>query len=150
MNEKLATELPSLISRQVSHSSDELRINNNKRSSQQQNEYDYGYGYGYDEPTKSEPSSSQQEPPLKRRRFQRRNSKTPAMLLSGLASVISDFDFDNDVQKSKVTPPTSPLLSADDSGLQIAQDLVRQLRLRRQSNVNNSNNNKEVTGGPIF
>jgi hypothetical protein len=139
----MATELPAL-SRQVSHSSDELLINNtnnnnDRKRSQEQDKYDYGY----DEPTSKNGASSLQEPPFKRRRFQRRNSKTPAMLLSGLSDLISSYDFDGDNNntstQTQVTPPSSPLLSAaGDDGLQIAQDLVRQLQLRRQSN--NSNN----------
>jgi hypothetical protein len=71
------------------------------------------------------------EPPQKRRRFQRRNSKTAAMLFSSMASIVaSDFEEEED---KKEEPSHSSDDSAWDGGLEIAEELVRQLKLRRQS-----------------
>ena len=82
-----------------------------------------------------EPGKETCEPQNKRRRFQRRNSKTSAMLLSSMSSIVSPevrssiASLDNsDEALSNI--PECPF--ADDS-LDIAEELVRQLRLRRQS-----------------
>ena len=75
------------------------------------------------------------EPPMKRRRFQRRNSKTAAMLLSSMASIVA-ADFDEPEEEKEQRPPKSNESRDDeawDGGLQIAEELVRQLKLRRQS-----------------
>lgn len=72
------------------------------------------------------------EPPFKRRRFQRRNSKTASMLFSSMSTFIStDFGESDKEQEPKVTDKTSD--DAWDGGVQIAEELVRHLGLRRQS-----------------
>jgi hypothetical protein len=76
-------------------------------------------------------SLARAEPPVKRRRFQRRNSKTAAMLFSSMASIVaSDFDEPEKEQEPKDRSTTE---DSWDSGLEIAEELVRQLKLRRQS-----------------
>mmetsp|Transcript_26150 Transcript_26150/g.48778 ORF Transcript_26150/g.48778 Transcript_26150/m.48778 type:complete len:196 (+) Transcript_26150:303-890(+) len=116
MNEKLYTEMPTSLTRQVSFSpSTEHR--------QRQREEDQS-----------------EEPPPKRRRFQRRNSKTAAMLFSALSNVVpSDLEtpsvsavshHDSETRKSH---ESSSQKSSLDGGLEIAEELVRQLKLRRQS-----------------
>lgn len=65
------------------------------------------------------------EPPSKRRRFERRNSKTAAMLISSLSS-INAADFEDESSREISEDPW-------DGGLEIAEDLVRQLKLRRMS-----------------
>jgi hypothetical protein len=72
------------------------------------------------------------EPPQKRRRFQRRNSKTAAMLFSSMASIVAT-DFEDDKEEEETTTRQSSDDSAWDGGLEIAEELVRQLKLRRQS-----------------
>jgi hypothetical protein len=70
------------------------------------------------------------EPPMKRRRFQRRNSKTAAMLFSSMSSIASsDLESEKEKSSDKIdTPSCDPW----DSSLEIAEELVRQLKLRRQ------------------
>lgn len=54
----------------------------------------YGYGYGQDEEEKSSSNIPQNElPQAKRRRFQRRNSKTPAMLMKMNSPLLLHLDF---------------------------------------------------------
>jgi hypothetical protein len=81
--------------------------------------FDYGYG------------GSQQQPdgerPNKRRRFERRNSKTPAMLMAMSATLDLDFLRRNDEEAVK-----SELW---DGGLEIAEELVQHLQQRRKSNA---------------
>jgi len=71
------------------------------------------------------------EPPAKRRRFQRRNSKTAAMLFSTMSS-INPADFLDDERSSSGKEEES-IEDSWDAGLEIAEDLVRQLKLRRIS-----------------
>mmetsp|Transcript_122136 Transcript_122136/g.182445 ORF Transcript_122136/g.182445 Transcript_122136/m.182445 type:complete len:117 (+) Transcript_122136:1-351(+) len=71
------------------------------------------------------------EPPMKRRRFQRRNSKTAAMLFSSMSSIVSaDLEAEKEETPDKIDVPSG---EPWDSGLEIAEELVRQLKLRRQS-----------------
>jgi hypothetical protein len=77
-----------------------------------------------------EKSDPVDEPPQKRRRFQRRNSKTAAMLFSSMSSLVAS-DFEEDEKKEETSH--APDDSAWDGGLEIAEELVRQLKLRRQS-----------------
>jgi hypothetical protein len=99
-------------------------------------ECDYGYGYGKD---------SEQEPPSKRRRFQRRNSKTPAMLMSMSASLVQleflDEEKKEEEEKQKLLNlPKNEVISEEDDdddwdgGLEIAEELVKHLQERRRSN----------------
>lgn len=122
--------------------------------------YGYGYGYGADE----DPSPKQQEQPdgTKRRRYERRNSKTPAMLMAMKSPLLCHLDFLEDkkefepsptvtaanvsspVRLNNSTPSTvtlSPRLDSRalphfdvwDGGLDIAEDLVMQLQKRKRS-----------------
>jgi hypothetical protein len=99
-------------------------------------ECDYGYGYGKD---------SEQEPPSKRRRFQRRNSKTPAMLMSMSASLVQleflDEEKKEEEEKQKLLNLTKKEETSEvdddddwDGGLEIAEELVKHLQERRRSN----------------
>jgi hypothetical protein len=79
----------------------------------------------------SEEKNSVSEPPLKRRRFQRRNSKTAAMMFNSMASIVS-----SDLGDSPIDEKPKEAKAAEDSwegGVEIAEELVRQLKLRRQS-----------------
>jgi hypothetical protein len=90
------------------------------------------------------PSSSCEEPPMKRRRFQRRNSQTAAMLFSSLASFAeSDFGAletqrDENEASLEETIKTESESPCWDGGLEIAEELVRQLKLRRQCSQSQS------------
>lgn len=81
------------------------------------------YGYGYDEPSV--------QPPTKKRRFERRNSKTPAMLMAMSAAAL-DLKFlqDKDEEDKKEADDDD-----FDGGLEIAEELVKQLQQRRRSNL---------------
>jgi hypothetical protein len=83
----------------------------------------------------SEEKNSVSEPPLKRRRFERRNSKTAAMMFSSMASIVSSDLGDSSIDEK----PKEAKVSEDswEGGLEIAEELVRQLKLRRQS-LNNA------------
>ena len=101
-------------------------------------ELDYGYGEGA------------VEPPNKKRRYQRRNSKTPAMLMlmKNKRAPLINLDFlhkldtekKSSEEKSKSSSPTD--CDGDDdnweSGLEIAEELVKHLRSRRRSSANSS------------
>jgi hypothetical protein len=99
-------------------------------------ECDYGYGYGED---------SEQEPPSKRRRFQRRNSKTPAMLMSMSASLVQLEFLDEEKKEEEerlkllnITTKKEVIPEDDDDddwdgGLEIAEELVKHLQERRRS-----------------
>ena len=87
----------------------------------------------------TEPSSEPCEPPLKRRRFQRRNSKTAAMLLTSMSSIIaSDFEKEDQQQESEEKTISTSEDNPWDGGLEIAEELVRHLKLRRQANAASS------------
>lgn len=80
---------------------------------------DYGYG---DDATPVHVS------PSKKRRFERRNSKTPAMLMA--TSYLRRHDADS--------RPVMDSMEEDvvwDGGLEIAEELVRHLQNRRQPNA---------------
>lgn len=89
-------------------------------------------GYGIDTVTSSE------EPPVKRRRFQRRNSKTPAMLFQSLNILPQDL-FKDSSQPPAVATSTKPQTTDDDEdwdgGLEIAKQLVAHLKKRRASDA---------------
>lgn len=72
-------------------------------------------------------------PPVKRRRYERRNSKTPAMLMAMSASLVA-LDFTIDKEESE---RSSGISDDDDSswdgGLEIAEELVKHLQKRRTS-----------------
>ena len=75
---------------------------------------DYGYG------------DCAPEPPTKRRKFERRNSKTPQMLMQ-MKSTLMSFDF------SKLdTEDDSSQAKEWDGGLEIAEELVMHLQNRRR------------------
>ena len=78
---------------------------------------DYGYGEDF------------VPPPPKKRRMERRNSKTPRMLMAMNASLAS-LDFLNDTDDLFKTETTGN--DEFDSGLHIAEDLVKHLQSRRR------------------
>lgn len=83
---------------------------------------DYGYG----------DASPDSEPPTKRRRYQRRNSKTPAMLMQMQASLMG-FDLSKLDEETHGADGCNDLSSDDwNGGLEIAEELVQQLQNRRQ------------------
>ena len=80
-------------------------------------EVDYGYGVDIAPPA------------AKKRRMERRNSKTPAMLMAMNAS-LATLDFLNDTEDSLFSSDSKD--DSFDSGLQIAEDLVKHLQTRRR------------------
>mmetsp|Transcript_16553 Transcript_16553/g.31464 ORF Transcript_16553/g.31464 Transcript_16553/m.31464 type:complete len:220 (-) Transcript_16553:124-783(-) len=80
-------------------------------------EIDYGYGVDI------------APPPAKRMRMQRRNSKTPQMLMAMSAS-LATLDFLNETDNSLFSSESKG--DAFDGGLQIAEDLVKHLQTRRR------------------
>lgn len=84
------------------------------------------YGYGEDEPAPR---------PTKRRRFERRNSKTPAMLMAMSAAAL-DLDFlEKDDKECRLVDDDDDDDDNWDGGLEIAEELVKQLQERRRSNA---------------
>lgn len=109
----------------------------------------YCLGYGVDKTTAATTLSlSSAEPPNKRRRFQRRNSKTPAMLFSAMKMPQELFDTDDDDNSSSSSKTPKEVYAsaraalqkaapeegdADwDGGLEIAEQLVKQLQKKRR------------------
>lgn len=97
---------------------------------------------------KTEESLSSQdfvsEPPLKRRRFQRRNSKTPAMMV-GSASQLLGSGFDQLDDEGSTQCEGGSLQESQafineqwESALGVAEELVRQLKVHRKSMGNRS------------
>lgn len=108
----------------------------------------YGYDYGYGPDVEVKHSDSQQEtPPSKRRRFQRRNSKTPAMLMAMHSPLLLHLDFleeKKDKEKAATGSETTESLTPEaqswksdswDGGLEIAEELVKHLQKRRSSKL---------------
>ena len=100
------------------------------------------YGYGFAEPSASTSTSeAEQGPhdadrPAKRRKFERRNSKTPAMLMAAMQAALElDFIDTSDEEKDGATNNEEDDDEDDnwDGGLEIAQELVKQLQQRRRS-----------------
>jgi hypothetical protein len=89
---------------------------------------DYGYGDA-DEPLVQRPSS-------KKRRYERRNSKTPAMLMA--MNTALDLDFLDDHEETERDSSQSSEDDVWDGGLEIAAELVKQLQKRRRSNSTSS------------
>lgn len=84
-------------------------------------------------PLNVEPDLCTNEPPSKRRRFQRRNSKTAAMLMCSMSSIIA-CDFDHTSEQEDASNSQGSVQNTEDpweGGLEIAEELVRQLKLRR-------------------
>jgi len=94
--------------------------------------FDYGYAEDH----------SQEDRPAKRRRMQRRNSKTPAMLMAMSANSALDLDFlekRDELEKTDSRQSSSSSILNDDDdnwdgGLEIAEELVKHLQQRRHSN----------------
>jgi hypothetical protein len=80
---------------------------NRRQQQQKQNAtfdaYGYGYGYGADEEDKAKTASTEECPAQKRRRFQRRNSKTPAMLMAMNSPLLLHLDFLEDKKEHAKT-----------------------------------------------
>lgn len=79
-------------------------------------------------------SFQESQPPAKRRRFERRNSKTAAMLSNAL-TWITPAELEETETKSSREDKDLDLNSVDpwEGGLEIAGELVRQLTLRHQN-----------------
>lgn len=81
------------------------------------------------------------EPPTKRRRFQRRNSKTPAMLFKSMSFLPQDLFTDKETSSNTISAEQGiPRAPQDDDGdwddgLEIAEELVKHLQKRRLSDV---------------
>lgn len=92
-------------------------------------------------PQEESPSTHEyfNEPPTKRMRFQRRNSKTAAMMLSSISSLVgSDFDIQDDSSTHSESQTIESAASIEfpeawDDSLGVAEELVRQLKLRKQT-----------------
>lgn len=113
--------------------------------------YGYGYGYGADEGDKSSSSATaaQNDEGAKRRKFQRRNSKTPAMLMAMNSPLLYHLDFLEDkkeheqsaaaaVSATSELPKTfeftaSKTFDSWDTGIEIAEDLVMHLQKRKRA-----------------
>ena len=76
-------------------------------------------------------NSTSPEPTMKRRRFQRRNSKTAAMLFSSIATIVSPEL--NAIEREDIEREKETSKDSCDVAIKIAEDLVRHLRLRRHS-----------------
>ena len=102
----------------------------NRREKQKQVNFEVDYGYGDD---------SVQEPPVKRRRFQRRNSKTPRMLMGDSGALVRDTlrkldEVPSLAPKSRTMPFLDiPSGASTDSYLNIVEDIVSQVQKRRRS-----------------
>jgi hypothetical protein len=99
------------------------------------------YGYGFAEPSVA--SSSEAGPhnddgrPAKRRKFERRNSKTPAMLMAAMQAALElDFIETSEEETERATSTEEGDDDEEDTwdgGLEIAQELVKQLQQRRRN-----------------
>ena len=128
MKQRLASEMPFALSRQVSFGSSTTNDSDNTSMDTSNSSTESMEAAPLPQPHHHEPPACTEEPAPKRRRFQRRNSKTPAMLMSSLqraSDVVVAGDDDGD-------KPATTTTSSLDGGLEIAQELVRQLQLRRQ------------------
>lgn len=100
--------------------------------------YGYGYGYGPDEgPGKVDQCS---KPQGKRRKYQRRNSKTPRMLMGDSGALVRDALRELDelpslAPKSGAIPflDLPSIGSSTDNYLNIVEDIVSQVQKRRRS-----------------
>lgn len=96
--------------------------------------FDSGIDYGYGEP---EPHSGEEQPPMKRRKYMRRNSKTPAMLMAmAMQSPILDSIKLEIEREDAIAENETSSRSGDeeiDAGLEVAEELVRTLMARRLS-----------------
>jgi hypothetical protein len=114
---------------------------------------DYGYGSGYGPGKPGDDLQSISEAGMKRRRYQRRNSKTPQML-AAMTSSLRSYDFMKELERSerdcsilervksdssiigaKATdnPHSSSFHNDLDGGLAIAEELVMQLQKRMKN-----------------
>ena len=96
-----------------------------KVEKRKEEEIDYGYDVDFG------------PPPPKKMRMERRNSKTPRMLMAMNASLAS-LDFLNDNDDSLFQTNTTEDDDGFDGGLQIAEDLVKQLQSRRRRTALNT------------
>jgi hypothetical protein len=82
-----------------------------------------------------DPTQGLMEPPAKRRRFQRRNSKTAAMLFSSISSIVASDVEEKPEKEGTLINEASSENNEDPwkGGVEIAEELVRQLKLRRKS-----------------
>lgn len=83
---------------------------------------DYGYGDTEEIPTS--------RPPSKKRRYERRNSKTPAMLMAMNAALGIELYEEDETERDSTNSSED---DGWDGGLEIAEELVKQLQNRRRS-----------------
>jgi hypothetical protein len=113
--------------------------------------YGYGYGYGADEGLKScsSATATQSDEGAKRRKFQRRNSKTPAMLMAMNSPLLFHLDFLEDKKEHEQSAAPSATATSElpkafeftaskafdswDTGIEIAEDLVMHLQKRKRA-----------------
>jgi hypothetical protein len=138
------------------------RVETKLASADQSSVYDlYGYDYGYGADEDASPKQREQTDGTKRRKFERRNSKTEAMLRMSIASpLLCHLDFleeKKELEKSftgtlpivsspqlhrsssstiahspRLKPRALPNFDVWDGGLEIAEDLVMQLQKRKR------------------
>lgn len=138
------------------------RVETKLASSDQPSVFDlYGYGYGYGADEDTSPKQREQADGTKRRRYERRNSKTPAMLMMAMKSpLLCHLDFLEDKKEfesapsetstsiaspeqqnnnsiaialsPRLEPRALPKFDVWDGGLEIAEDLVMQLQKRKR------------------
>jgi hypothetical protein len=93
---------------------------------------------GYDDDDQQQKGAEMGEPAAKRRRFQRRNSKTPAMLFKSMSFLPQDL-FNDDKPTTAEAPVNKQATQEDDDdwdgGLEIAEQIVKHLQKRRISDV---------------
>ncbi|EEC48968.1 predicted protein [Phaeodactylum tricornutum CCAP 1055/1] len=119
----------------AAHAAFVLDYEKRKSLRRQKREVCFESDYGYDEDLV--------EPEPKRRRFQRRNSKTPQMLMAMSPSLLSLDFLDKDKNEGQMkTISEIPLSFSDDEdddawdgGLEIAEELVKHLQKRRDSQI---------------
>lgn len=78
----------------------------------------------------SEEKTEVDEPPMKRRRFQRRNSKTAAMLMASI--VAANFEAEVDEEPYNNNAPSEEVW---DGNLKVALELVKELEKRREQGL---------------
>lgn len=98
--------------------------------------FDTGVDYGYGDAQPDDPSDvPKQQQMNKKRRFERRCSKTPAMLRAMSSPIMQMSLFDEKASGMKKSRSTSYMSKANDDwddGLEIAEELVKHLQNKRR------------------
>jgi hypothetical protein len=120
-------------------------LENKKLSDEALDLYGYGYGCGADE----DANAAQNDKGAKRRKFQRRNSKTPAMLMAMNSPLLFHLDFLEDKKEHEQSAASAASATSElpktfeftasntfdswDTGIEIAEDLVMHLQKRKRA-----------------